>query len=310
MDMTDYPRITIVTPSYNQAQYLEETILSVVGQHYPNLEYIIMDGGSTDDSVEIIKKYEQHLAYWVSEKDEGQGNAINKGFARATGSILGWLNSDDMYLPGVLNYVASNLDPSKSELLLGNCFHFKEGLADCWGSHVTREYSTQDLLQRDYVIQPSSFWTSKAWLSTGTLDETLNFAFDWDWFIRAKKVGVTYKPHNKYLSLYRFHEGHKTSSGGDRRLNENLLVCRKHAGLDYKQLFPNDYQLRLRFTREWISPFRLSRFEIPINRFASQWTSWWTQMVKPRFFGADEPDEINASGSLLRSKPTTRQEDQ
>src|SRR2546426_12347701 len=101
-----FEKTTIVTPSYNQGRFLEQTIQSVIGQQYPNLEYIVMDGGSTDNSVEIIRKYEDQLAFWVSEKDEGQSAAINAAFAKSTGEILGWVNSDDMYLPGTLEYVA------------------------------------------------------------------------------------------------------------------------------------------------------------------------------------------------------------
>ena len=104
--MTVFPKISIVTPSFNQAQFLEETILSVINQNYPNLEYIIIDGGSTDGSVDIIKKYEKHLTYWVSEPDNGHGHALNKGFSTTTGEIMAWINSDDKYYPSTFATVA------------------------------------------------------------------------------------------------------------------------------------------------------------------------------------------------------------
>ena len=232
-----YPKITIITPSYNQGQFLEETIQSVLGQCYPNLEYIVMDGGSTDNSVEIIKKYEKHLAYWTSAKDGGQSAAINTGFSRATGDILGWLNSDDMYLPGALQHIASRLDAAKPEIVFGNCLHIRESNADTFGSNVVYHHGKLPLTVHDYIIQPSSFWTKSAWDAVGALDESLTYIFDWEWFLRAEKSNIRFKPLGKYLSLYRMHEAHKTGTGGSKRQLEIATVYEKYAGIPYRNLY-------------------------------------------------------------------------
>ena len=119
MKVSTYPKISIITPSYNQGQFLEQTIVSVLGQNYPNLEYVIIDGGSTDNSVEIIKKYEQHLAYWVSEKDKGQADAINKGLKFCTGEIFNWLNSDDYLENGALYKIAAAFENPVIDMVAG-----------------------------------------------------------------------------------------------------------------------------------------------------------------------------------------------
>lgn len=217
----DYPKISIVTPSYNQAQYLEETILSVLGQMYPNLEYIIIDGGSTDGSADIIKKYDSALKYWVSEPDGGQSDAINKGFSVASGDILAWINSDDMYMPGVLFLIADCFQNEKTDLLYGNCIHFRQdgNKVDSKGSNVERA-PIGKLTMNDFIIQPSTFWRRRVWEKVGLLNNQMHYAFDWEWFIRVYKSEFTFCFLKKPLSMYRIHDAHKSHNGGDKRLLE------------------------------------------------------------------------------------------
>ena len=217
------PKISIVTPSFNQGQFLEQTILSVLGQNYPNLEYIIIDGGSSDNSVDVIKKYADKFAYWVSEPDNGQSHAINKGFQIATGDILCWLNSDDMFMPGILNYLAISMPLDQAIVLSGNCLHYSESQSDgvtSQGSHIVQNFREFDLLNIDFLTQPSTFWTRKVWDSVGKLNENLHFVFDWEWFIRAKIAKVSFISVDKTLSLYRQHDAHKTGAGGELRQQE------------------------------------------------------------------------------------------
>lgn len=223
----NYPKISIVTPSYNQGQYLEDTILSVLGQGYPNLEYLIYDAASTDNSVEIIKKYEKKLAYWVSEKDEGQADAINKGFTKSSGKIMMWLNSDDVLMPYVLHFIAEQYIDKGDGIYFGNCIHFKENLDGslyAGGSNVGVSYNKIPLELGDTIIQPSSFWSKNVWLQNGNLADNFHFGFDWEWFLRAKKNNIPFYSINKPISLYRIHDGHKTGIGGKKRQEELLKI--------------------------------------------------------------------------------------
>jgi hypothetical protein len=169
-----YPKISIVTPSFNQAKFLEQTICSVLDQNYPNLEYIVIDGGSTDGSVEIVKKYADRLAYWVSEKDGGHAHAINKGFSRSTGEIMAWINSDDMYVPWTLATVAEVFS-SMPEV------RWITGTSAMWNERGAMTRTREQLKNRfDFILdrgwciqQESTFWRRSLWEDAGAaLDET------------------------------------------------------------------------------------------------------------------------------------------
>jgi glycosyltransferase involved in cell wall biosynthesis len=178
------PKITIITPSYNQGQYIEETIRSVLLQCYPNLEYIIVDGGSTDNTVEIIKKYEQWITYWVSENDKGQSDAINKGLKRATGEVFNWLNSDDYYLPNALLTVGKAFkDNKETEVYCG----IEKHLSDDGYEFLTEGTAIYDTLERTLAMglnnQPPTFFKLDIVKKLGCLDSSLYFCMDADLWV-------------------------------------------------------------------------------------------------------------------------------
>lgn len=227
-----FPRISIITPSYNQGEFLEDTIKSVLDQNYPNIEYIIIDGGSSDNSIEIIKKYEKYLSYWVSEKDNGQTDAINKGFKKATGDIVAWLNSDDYYFPGALNLIAEMyLSDPDAGLYIGN-----GAVADRSGEKIRRyshdiifDYETL-LKGSNYILQPSTFINAKAINEVGYLDVSLFYAMDLEYWLRiASKFSVT--TINEELSAYRWYDDIKTKTGGLKRWVEQWHIINSYSKL-------------------------------------------------------------------------------
>ena len=223
------PRISIVTPSFNQGKFLDATLESVLGQGYPALEYLVMDGGSEDNSVEVIKQRESELSFWRSGPDQGQAAAINEGFKRCTGVILGWLNSDDLYTSGTFSEVATLLGKITDQpvVLYGGCELFRHEKRS-GEDRPAVPFDPQLLQVTDYLDQPSVFWTRAAWDIVGPLDESLHYAFDWDWFLRAAR-SCKFICSNKVLSRYRIHSAHKSGTGGGKRWRELVEVVKRHS---------------------------------------------------------------------------------
>lgn len=207
-----YPKLSIVTPSYNQAQFLERTILSVINQDYPNLEYLIIDGGSNDGSVDIIKKYEKYLTYWISEKDNGQSDAINKGFKIATGDFVTWLNSDDVIMPGALNEVGRKFNEHKHcNWIVGNVIWIS---SDDKVIQCRKGETWFKILAELGVINafgPSSFIERNLLFEVGLLNENLHYMMDTELWWRIYSAGHKYVRLKKYTFGLRLHKDAKMS---------------------------------------------------------------------------------------------------
>jgi glycosyltransferase involved in cell wall biosynthesis len=228
-----WPRVSIVTPSFNQGQFLERTIISVLNQNYPNHEYIIIDGGSTDGSVEILKKYERYLAYWISKKDDGQSDAIHKGFQRCTGEILAWLNSDDIYLPGTLNRVVGIFkNEKKVEVVYGNRYLIDEGdrlISERRLTHCTPSITKVGSLYGGFAVyQPATFWRRECYEKVGGIDRSLSFCMDNDLFIKFALRNVRFQFIREYLTAFRVHESSKTSTMQKVAMEEFNALIKKY----------------------------------------------------------------------------------
>ena len=254
MTAADRPRVTVVTPSFNQARFIEATIRSVLNQGYPNLEYVVIDGGSTDGSIDIIRQYGARLAYWVSEPDQGQADAIAKGFRRSTGQIMAYLNSDDVYLPGAIaQAVAALRRYPDCDLIYGDVW-----IVDEWDQIIGERRLTQmdryDFLgQGNCLAQPATFWRRGIYEAVGGIDPSYYFQMDLDFFIRVVSQG-TMRNLGRHLARTRMHPDGKMVKAEHIRRQEWLQLQER-----YLQWIPPD---DFRYSRPWLLTRQFIRYAL------------------------------------------------
>jgi len=226
--MKDYPLVSIVTPSYNQGQFLEFTLRSVLEQNYPNIEYLVVDGGSSDESIDIISMYTKQLAYSVSEKDNGQSQAINKGLVRAKGDILGWLNSDDVLLPGAVQRIVSAFAQNPEiDVVYGRLERI-----DAQGQHVPTPdlpkdrtvFDKTNALDECVVNQAGCFWRRRIMEKVGFLNENLHYSMDYEYWTRMLLAGGKFMRLYDTLAQFRLSSGSKTVGQTVKMAVEGLMV--------------------------------------------------------------------------------------
>lgn len=254
---TNLPKISIVTPSFNQGKYLEDTILSVISQNYPNLEYIIIDGGSSDNSVEVIKKYEHYLKYWVSEPDNGQYDAINKGFSMASGEILAWLNSDDKYTPWTFQIIAAVFSKFP-EIQWGTTLYPLEWNehGDATGCSYIEGYSRAGFLKGENlpgngwyakvcIQQESTFFRKSLWdRSGGAIDTTYRLAGDFELWARFFQYSELYGIGTP-IAGFRRHGDQKTAKFLQEYMKEAKCILSNYGGHPHGRI--SSYILRKKF---------------------------------------------------------------
>lgn len=229
--MNRLPSISLVTPSLDQARFIRATLDSALTQEYEGLEIVVQDGGSTDGTLEILKEYEGRIAF-VTERDAGQAQAINRGLRRVRGEVLGYLNSDDILLPGALRAVGESFaaDP-ELRLVYGRALYIDaEGKTIC--PYLTRPFDARRLADLCYIAQPAAFWSRKVHEEVGEFDETLHHTMDYDYWLR---IAARYRPEqilylDRDLAGARIHDAAKTVAGWDRALDEILDLVKRRTG--------------------------------------------------------------------------------
>ena len=215
-DLSQLPKISIVTPSFNQGEFIERTILSVLDQAYPRLEYIVQDGASEDGTKEVLSHYPDRLLQWESISDSGQSQALNYGFEKTTGEIMSWINSDDLLLPGTLDYVADffNSNP-EVDVIYGNRILIDESDQQI-GRWILPQHDNDVMAWQDYIPQETLFWRRDIWDRAGAyIDESFQFAMDWDLLVRFKEAGARFSRLPRFMGGFRVHSQQKTSAAID-----------------------------------------------------------------------------------------------
>ena len=207
------PTMSLVTPSFQQGRFLGRTIYSVVSQHYPALEYVVQDGGSSDETVDVLRQFAPSLRRWASEADTGQADAINRGFEETTGTIMAWLNSDDLLLPGTLAYVARYFAEHRDvDVVYGHRLVIDENDARI-GAWILPTHSDVALTFQDYIPQETLFWRRRIWdAAGGHVDSDFRYALDWDLLLRFRDAGARMVRLPRYLGAFRVHDGQKATT--------------------------------------------------------------------------------------------------
>jgi len=230
-----WPRLSIVTPSFNQGAFIEETLRSVLLQGYPNLEYFVIDGGSTDQTIEIIRAYSPWLTAWVSERDNGQAAAINKGFRLSSGDLMAWVNSDDSYAANTLGLIGRFFGDNPAARIVSG-FRRNVSASNDGGVRVYPEPDAYSLSRCCYVAQEATFWTRTVWDTVGGLDESFRFALDYDFWQRILRAGFRFDLLPMYAGRFRLHPESKGSRWADVRAEELRRIYSTYLGTTKSEL--------------------------------------------------------------------------
>ena len=250
--LTALPKVSIITPSFNQGRFLEATICSILAQDYPNVERILVDGGSKDESLAIIEKYHSHFTWWVSEKDRGHADALNKGFSHATGEILAWLNSDDLYHPGAITEAVKVLCEAPQVGMVYGDANLIDDEGKPVGKFASRQTGYRQMLRGSvHIPQATTFFRADLWRQVGPLDLSLFFSFDYDFWVKLAKVSeIRYVP--RLWADFRIHSRGKTIVNDDRCYPDMLKVLEREGG-------------------GWLSLLRLRMYA---RRYLYAWVPW------------------------------------